>query len=64
MSFVHVPGIATMRFTSVPESQLQEYSTVSDNLWRLVIEVEPKMAMYVAVLSEDVVGRLIAMVCI
>ena len=51
-----------MRFISVPEDQRQEYSTVLDNLWRLVIEVDPKMTMYAVLLSEDLVRRLIAMV--
>ena len=58
----NVPGIAAMRFTSVPEDQRQEYSTVFDNLWRFVIEVDPKMTMYAVLLSEDLVRRLIAMV--
>jgi len=51
-----------MRFTSVPEDQRHEYSTVFDNLWRFVIEVDPKMTMYAVLLSEDLVRRLIAMV--
>lgn len=51
-----------MRFISVPEDQRQEYSTVFDNLWRFVIEVDPKMTMYAVLLSEDLVRRLIAMV--
>ena len=51
-----------MRFISVPEDQRQEYSTVFDNLWRLVIEIDPKMTMYAVLLSEDLVRRLIAMV--
>ena len=51
-----------MRFTSVPEDQRQEYSTVFDNLWRFVIEVDPKMTMYAVLLPEDLVRRLIAMV--
>jgi hypothetical protein len=51
-----------MRFTSVPEDQRQEYSTVFDNLWRFVIEVDPKMTMYAVLLQEDLVRRLIAMV--
>ena len=55
-------GIAAMRFTSVPEDQRQEYSTVFDNLWRFVIEIDPKMTMYAVLLSEDLVRRLIAMV--
>ena len=62
MSFVNAPGIAAMRFTSVPEDQRQEYSTVFDNLWRFVIEVDPKMTMYAVLLPEDLVRRLIAMV--
>ena len=56
------PGIAGMRFTSVPEDQRQEYSTVFDNLWRFVIEVDPKMTMYAVLLQEDLVRRLIALV--
>ena len=51
-----------MRFTSVPEDQRQEYSIVFDNLWRFVIEIDPKMTMYALLLSEDQVRRLIAMV--
>ena len=51
-----------MRFTSVPEDQRQEYSTVFDNLWRFVIEVDPKMTMYAVLLQEDLVRRLIALV--
>jgi hypothetical protein len=51
-----------MRFTSVPEDQRQEYSTVFDNLWRFVIEVDPKMTMYAVLLPEELVRRLIAMV--
>jgi len=51
-----------MRFTSVPEDQRHEYSIVFDNLWRFVIEVDPKMTMYAVLLSEDLVRRLIAMV--
>jgi hypothetical protein len=62
MSFANAPGIASMRFTSVPEDQRQEYSTVFDNLWRFVIEVDPKMTMYAVLLPEDLVRRLIAMV--
>lgn len=62
MSFAHAPGIAAMRFTTVPEDQRQEYSTVFDNLWRFVIEVDPKMTMYAVLLPEDLVRRLIAMV--
>ena len=61
-SFANFLGIAAMRFISVPEDQRQEYSTVLDNLWRLVIEVDPKMTMYAVLLSEDLVRRLIAMV--
>jgi len=55
-------SITAMRFTSVPEDQRQEYSTVFDNLWKLVIEVDPKMTMYAVLLAEDLVRRLIAMV--
>ena len=62
MSFADAPGIAAMRFTSVPEDQRQEYATVFDNLWRFVIEVDPKMTMYAVLLPEDLVRRLIAMV--
>lgn len=62
MSFSDAPGMASMRFTSVPEDQRQEYSTVFDNLWRFVIEVDPKMTMYAVLLQEDLVRRLIAMV--
>lgn len=62
MPFANPLGIAAMRFTSVPEDQRQEYSTVFDNLWRFVIEVDPKMTMYAVLLSEDLVRRLIAMV--
>ena len=51
-----------MRFNNVPEDQRQEYSTVFDNLWRFVIEVDPKMTMYAVLLPEDLVRRLIAMV--
>jgi hypothetical protein len=51
-----------MRFTSVPEDQRQEYSTIFDNLWRFIIEVDPKMTMYAVLLPEDLVRRLIAMV--
>ena len=62
MSFADAPGIAAMRFTSVPEDQRQEYSAVFDNLWRFIIEVDPKMIMYAVLLPEDSVKRLIAMV--
>lgn len=62
MSPTDTPGIAAMRFTSVPEDQRQEYSTVFDNLWRFVIEVDPKMTMYAVLLQEELVRRLIAMV--
>ena len=62
MSFADAPGIAAMRFTNVPEDQRQEYSTVFDNLWRFVIEVDPKMTMYAVLLPEDLVRRLIALV--
>jgi len=62
MPFANFLGIAAMRFISVPEDQRQEYSTVFDNLWRLVIEVDPKMTMYAVLLSEDLVRRLIVMV--
>jgi len=62
VSFANAPGIAGMRFTNVPEDQRQEYSTVFDNLWRFVIEVDPKMTMYAVLLPEDLVRRLIAMV--
>ena len=62
MSFADAPGIAAMRFTTVPEDQRQEYSTVFDNLWRFIIEVDPKMTMYAVLLPEDLVRRLIAMV--
>ena len=62
MSFVDALGIAAMRFTNVPEDHRQEYSTVFDNLWRFVIEVDPKMTMYAVLLPEDLVRRLIAMV--
>lgn len=55
-------SMAAMRFTNVPEDQRQEYSTVFDNLWRFVIEVDPKMTMYAVLLPEDLVRRLIAMV--
>ena len=51
-----------MRFTTVPEGEREEYSTVFDNLWRFVIEVSPKMTMYAVLLQEDIVRRLIAMV--
>src|SRR6266478_7632258 len=51
-----------MRLANVPEDQRQEYSTVFDNLWRIVIEVDPKMTMYAVLLPEDLVRRLIALV--
>lgn len=51
-----------MRFTNVPEDQRQEYSMIFDNLWRFVIEVDPKMTMYAVLLQEDLVKKLIAMV--
>jgi len=62
VSFAVAPVIAAMRFTTVPEDQRQEYSAVFDNLWRFVIEVDPKMTMYAVLLPEDLVRRLIAMV--
>jgi hypothetical protein len=62
LPFVDTPGIAAMRFTSVSEDQRQEYSIVFGNLWRLIIEVDPKMIMYAVLLQEDLVRRLIAMV--
>ena len=61
-SFADTLGIAAMRFTTVPEGEREEYSTVFDNLWRFVIEVDPKMTMYAVLLPEDLVRRLIAMV--
>jgi len=59
MSFVHAPDHVTTGFIDVPEDQLQEFSTVFDNLWRLVIEIDPNMTMYAALASEDLVRKLI-----
>ena len=56
------PGIAAMRFTRVPEDQRQEFSTVLDNLWRMVDEIAPRMTMYAVLLPEDLMGRFIAAV--
>ena len=62
MSSTDILATAAMRFIVVPEDQQQEYSTVFDNLWRFVIEVDLKMTMYVVLLPEDLIRRLIAMV--
>lgn len=53
-----------MRLTEVTDEQRIEYNILFENLWRFILEVDPKMTMYAVLLSKDLVRKLIAIVSV
>jgi hypothetical protein len=53
-----------MRLLNVPDEQRYEYNVVFENLWRFVVDVDPKLTTYAVLLNEELVKKLIAIVSI